>query len=214
MLKPIKFLDTDSSKLFVSGCLHMGHSPKWDVPIWKLRGYNSVEEMNIGIIRQINETCLSTDVLFILGDFSLNTSYEQFIGLIKQINPKIWMVRGNHNSPWQREFHNHCIEKFGYEVIGYEWLNKITYLGDYVDLLWNKKQFVCNHYPYLIWDRVKHGITSLVSHSHGGCELTRPEDLRMKQIDCGWDVWKKPISFKEIVDCSDSKQIFKADKHH
>ena len=96
MIKTLKFNDTDNSKLFLTGCLHLNHNPKWENPIWKMRGYNSADEMTIGIIRQINEICLSTDYLMVLGDFCLNTSEEQFYSLVNRINPKLYFIRGNH----------------------------------------------------------------------------------------------------------------------
>lgn len=213
MIKTLKFEDSDNSKLFVTGCPHLNHNPKWDNPIWKMRGYNSADEMTTGIIREINSKCLSTDILLVLGDFCLNTGEEQFYSIINRIYPKLWFIRGNHNNPWEKAYLNHCIENFGYEVVGYEWLNKITYLGDYCQLLWNKQLFICNHYPFYVFDKMKNGAISLVSHSHGSCELSHPDNSRMKQIDCGWDIWKTPISFREIMDCANKKQIFKADHH-
>lgn len=212
MIKTLKFNDAES-KLFITGCSHLNHSPKWDNPIYKIRGYDSADEMTTQIINKINETCAANDSLLILGDFCLNTTEEQFYSLIKRINCSLLFVRGNHNNPWEKLYLNHCIEKFGFEVLGYQWLDKITYLGDYLQLTWNNQIFVANHYPFYIWDKVSSGCISLVSHSHGNCDLTHPNDNRMKQIDCGWDVWRKPISFKEIMDCANKKAIFKADHH-
>jgi len=213
MIKTLTFKDGDDGNLFVTGCPHLNHDPRWEVPIWKSRGYNSADEMTSGILDKINTTCKPMDTLLILGDFCLNTPIDKFYNLIGRINPKLWFIRGNHNNSWEKEYYNHCIEKFGYEVVGYEWLNKILYLGDYINLIWNGKLFICNHYPYYVFDKMSNGAVSLVSHSHGNCDLTLPTDLRMKQIDCGWDVWATPISFREIEKCADKKQIFKADHH-
>ncbi len=213
MIKKLHFTDTDESKLFVSGCLHLRHAPKWEVPIWKMRGFNSSEEMTDGIIASINDTCRESDVLFVLGDFCLNTSEGEFIELINRIKPKMWFINGNHPNPWQKMYYAHCIEKFGYEVLGYEWLNKIIYLGDYVELVWNKQMAVCNHYPMLVWNHMSHGVWSLVSHSHGSCELTLPDNKSMKQLDCGWDLFRKPLGFEEIKNIMDKKDIAKNDRH-
>jgi calcineurin-like phosphoesterase family protein len=213
MIKSLKFHDTEDSKLYVTGCTHLNHDPKWENPIWKMRGYNSSSDMTSGIINKINEICRPTDYLLVLGDFCLNTPPEAFINLIARISPKLQFIRGNHNNSWEKMYYDHCIEKFGYEVVGYEWMNKITYLGDYVNLIWNGKLFIGNHYPYYVFDKMSNSAVSLVSHSHGNCDLTKPTDLRMKQIDCGWDVWAKPISFSEIEACAAKKQIFKVDHH-
>jgi len=213
MIEKLKITDTDSSKLFVTADLHLNHNPDWQNPIYKIRGYNSAQEMTKGIIRQINETCLSTDRLLVSGDFCLNTTEEEFYTLIRNINPKMYFLRGNHNNPWEKLYLNHCKENFGFEVVGYEWLDKITYLGDYQLFSWNKQFFCCTHFPMYVWDYMKNGAISLVGHSHGSCQLSHPEDFSCKQIDVGWDVWKKPISFQEIMDCANTKKIVKRDHH-
>ncbi len=210
MIQSLKFQDTEESKLFVTGCPHLGHKREF---IWQTRGYNSPEEHTKGVVDKINETCRPTDKLLILGDFCLNTPFESFLSIIKQIQPELIFLRGNHNNSWEKPYLEHCKEKFGYEVVGYKWLDKITYLGDYVTFKWNGQTCIGNHYPYYVYDGIGHGIFSLVSHSHGTCELTLPSDKRMKQLDCGWCVHKKPLSFKEIKDIMDSKGIPEHDRH-
>lgn len=213
MIQKIKIIDTDSSKLFVSADLHLNHNPKWDIPIWKIRGYNSAEEMTTGIIRQINDTCLSTDQLLVIGDFCLNTSAEEFLSLVGRIHCKMLFIRGNHNNPWEKLYLDYCMENFGHEVVGIEWLNKITVLGDYQLFNWNKQMFCSFHYPIYVFDYMKHGNILLTGHSHGNCQLSHPDNKDSKMIDTGWDVWKKPLSFKEIMECANKKQIFHADHH-
>ncbi len=214
MIKKLNFKDSAESKLFCVGCTHLNHNPQWENPIWKMRGFSSAQEMTDGIIKSINDTCNPMDTLLVLGDFCLNTSEGQFHELINRINPRLFFLRGNHNSPWESMYYAYCLEKFGHEVVNHEWLGKITYLGDYVHLIWNKQTFIANHYPFYIWDKMSHNSISLCSHSHGGCLLTRPENTTMKQIDTGWDVWRKPIGFKEIMDCANKKGVFKGDDHH
>jgi calcineurin-like phosphoesterase family protein len=213
MLKAIKFTDTDKEKLFVTGCTHLKHDPSWDNPIWKLRGYDSEPAMTEGIIAKINEVCRNEDNLLILGDFCLNTKSEEFWALVNRINCKLWFVRGNHNNPWEKELYDYSIQKFGVEGVNFWWKDKILYLGDYVELKWNKQNFKCNHYPYYVFDGMQYGGVSLVSHSHGSCKLSHPDDAQMKQIDCGWDVWRRPISFQEIMECAKKKNVAKVDHH-
>jgi len=214
MIQKVKFIDEDNSKLFIVADLHLNHSPvKWENPIYKMRGYNSAAEMTTGIIRQINDTCLSTDTLLVIGDFCLNTSPEEFLSLVNRIHPKLVFLSGNHNSPWHKMYFEFCVEKYGCEAVGVEWLNKVVYWGDYQLFTWNKQTFCSFHYPMYVFDYMRHGCIALVGHSHNNCELSKPENNLSKQIDCGWDYWKKPISFKEIMQCANKKQIFKADHH-
>jgi len=41
-----------------------------------------------------------------------------------------------------------------------------------------------------------------------------PEDKRMKQLDCGWDLHKKPLDFKEIMSIMDKKGREFLPDHH
>ena len=205
-----KFRDTDNCKLFITGCPHVGHKQPF---IWEKRGYVSPEAHTKGVIDKINEVCRSTDILFVLGDFCLNTSREEFLQYIKDINCELWFIDGNHPNPWKKMYLEHCDEKFGYQVVKYKWLNKITYWGHYVEMVWNNKSLVANHYPFYVFNAMQHGCWSLVSHSHGTCSISLPTDLTMKQLDCGWDVHFKPLSFEEIKQIMDKKGICVNDSH-
>jgi calcineurin-like phosphoesterase family protein len=207
------FTDTDTSKLYVSGCLHLNHNPKWDNPLWKMRGYNSADEMTDDIINTINIVCNKSDKLLVLGDFCLNTNLIQFNEFIKRIEPEIWMVRGNHNSPWENAYKEWSLREHGHYANHVKW-GEVTYLGNYVQLKWNKRSFVCNHYPFAIWDGSHKGVMSLHSHNHGSYAPSLPDSADTgKQLDCGWDVHKKPLSFEELMEIMDKKQISISDHH-
>jgi calcineurin-like phosphoesterase family protein len=211
----IKFNDSENSKLFVTGCLHLNHDPKWDNPIYKMRGYKSSEEMTESIITKINNTCQSSDVLLVLGDFCLNTSYEKFLEDIEKINPKLWFINGNHNNPWEKAFEKFSIENHGHVATHFkDWLGKINILGSYIEMSWNKKFLVANHYAFRIWNKSHHGAWSLVSHSHGTLPTILPEYPHGKQLDCGWDVHGKPLCYKDIKLIMDKKTIDMPDHHN
>jgi calcineurin-like phosphoesterase family protein len=210
-----KFKDAPESKLFVTGCTHFNHDPKWDVPLWKMRGYDSAHEMTEGIIRTINETCRQSDHLLVLGDFCLNTTIEEFWNIVNRLNPHLLFVNGNHDNPWRKAYEQFCMDEFGHIAIHLEhWGGKISYYGDYLQLNWNKRPFVCNHFPYLVFDGMARNTYSLCSHSHGSCQWTLPNDYRMKQLDCGWDVHKKPLDFQEIMRIMDKKTREFLPDHH
>lgn len=211
----INFKDSDNSKLFVTGCPHLNHNPSWDTPIYKMRGYDSAQEMTDSIIENINERCRESDNLLVLGDFCLNTSWTEFQELIWKIKPKIWMLHGNHNSPWGKEFENYCLNEYGFKlcVPHDNWLGKVNVLGYYVELNWNKKFMVCNHYAYQIWNKSHHKSWSLVSHSHGTLPTILPEYKNGKQLDCGWDVHGNPLDFNEISVIMNKKEVYNPDHH-
>ena len=59
----IKF-DTRKQGIWLGADYHYNHSPKWEIPIWKDRGFSSVEEMNEYIIRITNEKVKENDLFF------------------------------------------------------------------------------------------------------------------------------------------------------
>jgi len=214
MKRELKFTDTKDSKLFVTGCPHLGHNPQWEVPMYKMRGYETEKEMTDNIIKSINDTCTCLDTLLVIGDFCLNTTEDQFLSLIGRIHPKMWFIRGNHNNPWELMYLDHCEKEFGYEVVGYEWLNKITYYGDYKYFKWNKQRIIAFHYPISVWDLASKGAIHLCSHSHHSYYPSLPSTTTEgKIIDCGWDGWRKPVGFEEIIKCASKKEIKTRDRH-
>ena len=60
-------------KIFLTSDLHFGHDREF---VWKVRGYNSVEEMNEAQVRKWNETVSENDSVYILGDFCWNNQQE------------------------------------------------------------------------------------------------------------------------------------------
>lgn len=217
-MNKIKHNDTEDSRLFVTGCLHLNHDPKWDIPIWRTRGYDSAVAMTDGIIGMINAIChRENDILLVLGDFCLNTSKDMFYDTISRINPKMWFLCGNHNNPWARLYKDASMKQFG--CIAAHWSDipefggKISYVGNYTELIWNREFFVCFHYPIAVWDKMGNGAKALVSHSHGNYGPSLPHDTTEKQLDCGWDVWGVPLAFDGVMNTMNKKQIPKKDHH-
>lgn len=205
----LKFNDTKDSRLFITGCTHAYHKQPF---VWEKRGYKSPEEHTAGLIKIINETCKETDTLFMLGDLTLNCDFDQFNQFMFALKPQIYTVWGNHNHPMNDMFMEHCQEKFGYEVIGYKWRNKITSWGHYIEMKWNG-QFCCfGHYPIAVFNKM-HNSWSLHSHNHGSYPPSLPSNTTIKQLDCGWDVHAKPINFQEIQKIMGNKKFTQKDHH-
>ena len=67
--KPIKVVCEDRDASFWSdthfnhACLH------WPIPLWKTRGFSSIEEHNEGLIKRWNSVCTDQTTFFHLGDF-------------------------------------------------------------------------------------------------------------------------------------------------
>jgi len=213
-----KFDDTEDCRLFVTSDLHLNHRQPF---IWEARGYSSIDAHTSGVIEVINDTCRPQDILLNLGDLCLNTKSEDLESLLGRIHCKHWLLKGNHNNPWEKEYGKACQNDFfnGHSMkceiygIDAEWFPNVFVLGNYHEFMWNGQMVVANHYPFLVWNQMQHGSWSIVGHSHGSCKLSRPDNFQMKQLDCGWDLHKRPLSFDEIRKIMNKKQIAQNDKH-
>ena len=86
------------SKIFVCSDLHLSHDRQF---VWGVRGFNSVEEMNIAIIERFNSVVGPEDEVYILGDLCLGgaDSLEANRVMLEQLNGKLHIIIGNHDTP-------------------------------------------------------------------------------------------------------------------
>ena len=194
-----KLLDEEYNNLYVTSDTHFNHNKEF---VFKARGYNNPTDMTNHMIGVINETVGPSGILLHLGDFCLNTFLPGFISILNRLTVKeLWLLNGNHNNPHSR--------------LDYRELNTpypITQLGDYFTFRHSKKCYVCFHFPLMVWDGVNQGSAHLCGHSHGDLSYSRPENKENKILDCGWDIWKRPLHIKEIEKIMDKKNI--ASVHH
>ena len=79
--------------------------------VWGARGYANVEEMNREQIRKFNEVVGPEDEVWILGDLMLGDR-EKGIECIKQLNGKIHICLGNHDTGTREKLYN----ELGFDV--------------------------------------------------------------------------------------------------
>lgn len=56
------------SKIYVTSDLHFGHDREF---IWKVRGYDSIDSMNIDLVSKWNSIVTNEDDIYVLGDLML-----------------------------------------------------------------------------------------------------------------------------------------------
>ena len=218
MNRVLRFKQTESSKVWLTSDWHYNHNPKWPVPIWKMRGYNSVNEMNVDIIKSINDNVGVNDILINAGDPTLNCSESEFESLLSQIICQtVYMMWGNHSSPswgiYQREVNkllnlpesNECVQ----EIYPLKYRNTI-FVGNYLEISVDGFKSVVSHYPLSSWNGMSHNSLLLHGHIHSTKENYK---LDGKTIDVGFDYWKRPVSFDEIKLMMD-KVPRKIEGHH
>jgi calcineurin-like phosphoesterase family protein len=225
MLKTLKFKGNPED-FFFSSDLHIGQScSSWENPLWKMRGYDSVESHKEGVVKSWNEHCGAQSICFHLGDMVFEDPYgEKFMDLVYSLNFKeLYCYLGNHSSGqsviYKRRLENLYpdVAAAGLEVYPLEMEliegKKIIFLPQYADIQINGTFIACCHYPIVSHNRLGKSSWSLGGHSHNKCELTNKDSGRGKRLDVGWDGWAKPVSLAEIKEHLKDRDIDSPDHH-
>lgn len=83
---------------FVTADLHLGHSKITEFlkdDDTKLRPWDTVEEMNAALIKNWNETVGPDDLVYVLGDFTVN---KKHIWMARELAGRKILVKGNHDN--------------------------------------------------------------------------------------------------------------------
>jgi calcineurin-like phosphoesterase family protein len=218
----LSFRDTEECKTYVTSDTHFNHDPKWENPIWKLRGFNSAKEMTDGLIDNINKVVRPNDNLLHLGDFCLNTNPSQFEELLSRINcQNIYLQWGNHPNSHYKNVYRPLVKKIlgdnyteDSEIYPLRYRN-IIYIGNYNEVVLNGTFCVLFHYPISIWNEIKHSALHLCGHSHHNYPPTQVTSLSGKVLDVGVDGHDNmPWSIPEIVEVMKKKQFISPGDHH
>lgn len=111
---------------------HLNHNRDF---IYKLRGFDNVEEMNQAIMERHNKIVDQLDTVYVLGDLCLGgaDSLDRNKQLIEQMNGRLTIILGNHDAPARIKMYNDCKN-----------VEKVMY----ADMLHYKKyHFYLSHYP-------------------------------------------------------------------
>lgn len=192
---------------FFTSDLHFGHNKDF---IFKARGFNTVEEMNEEILKNINSRVDKDDTLFILGDIYLNS--DEGAEYFKRINcENIHIILGNHDT------NNRVIKLF--KTFPYNDLSCITNIS-YADVIkWGKYSFYLSHYPTITTTISKHLNTSLINlfgHTHQTKKfyMTETGNVIPWMYNVGCDAHNcTPVSINEIIaDCRTEFQKYTAER--
>lgn len=157
---------------------HLNHDKDF---IWKTRGFNSVYEMNNAIIERWNEVVKYDDVVYHLGDFIMG-DLDTGIALIKQLNGKIRLAIGNHDT--QNRLDAFCnLYNFDDIQFGYR-------------LKEGKKTFLLTHYQTLTGNFDNSKIYSIHGHTHSlnkFCEYDLMYNVSCDAHNC------TPIAWEDVI---------------
>lgn len=211
--KPIKETGKDGDFLFWC-CMHSGHDPKWEIPLWERRGYNSAEEHSVGILNAWNRKANQDTVGFLLGDtiFGMNGE-ERLRKLFADMTFKrLYCMSGNHQAGWRQVFES-CPENI-YKINDNK---EVIFVPNYLEAYVNGQTIVMHHYPILSWNGMSNGAWMLFGHVHGS--LTHSELGRMylekagKVLEVSVETAPEPLTFGEIRATMRTKGVKEIDHH-
>jgi calcineurin-like phosphoesterase family protein len=217
MYKTTKHRFTDKERIFFSSDWHLFHEAvNWPIPIWKQRGYSSVEESNKDIQDKVNAKVGKDDYLYYLGDLALNATDDGVIEWMSGINcQNVMMLFGNHESVPFRLYRNEILRQFGrndIEVYPLK-INNMTFLGNHHEMWVGKQHIVMNHYSLHSWNRMGKLSWQLHGHSHCSDATRNPSHPTGKVLDCGWDGKKDVWTYAEIEETMHTKTFHAVDHH-
>jgi len=197
------------------GCLHWHHDPKWDIPIWKRRGFESVEEHDEAIVLNWNSKASDKTIGFLLGDIMFGYGgMEEFMKLMRRLKfQRLFVMSGNHTAGWKQAFES--VKDNTIYVDGYR--REVIFVPNYLEAYINGQPIVMCHYPILSWNGAGKGSWMLFSHVHGS--LGNSELGRMYLKDGGYNLevsveaTKFPLTYGEIGAIMRNKSKFKTDHH-
>lgn len=217
MYKIIKHKWDERNNLFFCSDPHVFHSPSWDVPLWQSRGYESAADAAVDKIAKINARVGEDQILYCLGDGFLNTTDEECLNWLSQINCKnIYYLFGNHESNMYRLYKQEVKKQFGFddlEVYPVR-MGNVVFYGNHLDVEVGKKKLVMNHFPLHSWNSMGQRKSWMLSgHQHNTDPTRNPDYPTNRCIDIGWD-WKRDVwSFSEIEDVMSTKTFVAVDHH-
>lgn len=173
---------------FFTSDTHFGHK---NIIKFSERPFASLEEMDAEMIRRWNEKVGETDEVYHLGDFGL-CSPSYLANILSQLNGKIYLITGNHETAALA-----CKDRFEWIKDYYE-----LYIPDN-DAHKGERFIALFHYAMRVWNGSHHGTWHLYGHSHGSL----PDDIHSLSFDIGVDCHHfYPLSYPEVKEIMAKKE--------
>ena len=167
-----------SMAIYLTADLHLGHSS-----ILHLAGrpFGSVKEMDEAIIANYNAIVRPNDIVYLLGDVTFRIPLSQAEALIRRLNGRKVLLRGNHDKTYDPALFEDVRD-----------FDSIKVNGVWISMM---------HYPMLEWPHSRHGAIQAHGHQHnkpGHNEVNREAGIR--RYDVGVDANRFfPVNAEALV---------------
>lgn len=200
---------------------HYGHKnivkgvSDWEGDKSACRNFDTLEEHNQTLVKNINKTVKYNDILYHLGDWSFG-GIENVLKFREQIHCKyIHLLLGNHDHHIKNNKMVYANDKQYYLQSLFESVDALR-----IETINGQPMVLC-HYALRSWDRGSKGTWMLYGHSHGTLpEYTSTQkglgSTLFKTMDVGLDTWKefRPYHFDEITEAMHGRLNLNVDHHH
>jgi calcineurin-like phosphoesterase family protein len=180
----------------------------------KCRDFETLNEHNDRLVKNINSCVEPNDTLYFLGDWSFGSTKDILDFRNRLICKNIHIILGNHDK---------AIKQKQRELIGH---NKFVSISQIKEIKIDDQLIVLCHFPMRTWEKAHKGSWMLHGHCHG----TMEKHYRFKQLfskffirtevsktmDVGIDTHPqfKPYSYEAIKQIMDKRSVFKNIDHH
>lgn len=182
-------------KVFFTGDLHFGHE---NAIAFDDRPFASVEEMDAELIRRWNNKVSKRDLVYILGDMIWKPRNDDALGIIKSLNGRIVLIKGNHD----RFLHNSKVKEAFSAIKDYDDISITMEDG-------TKKRVILSHYFIPMYNGHRYQAIHLHAHSHFTNEADFEVDFAdyLNSIGCKNEIYNvgcmywnyEPVTLDEII---------------
>ncbi|MGN7311556.1 metallophosphoesterase [Alkalicoccobacillus gibsonii] len=156
------------------------------------RPFIDVESMNKKIIDNWNTRISKSDEVYILGDFVVRGTGKQANEILKNLNGKKYLIKGNHE---------HYLDDPEFKNSYFEWIK------DYYSFKYNKRSFILFHYPILEWNNFYNDSIHLYGHVHHKKQEYFRNVLGPRAINVGVDVNNFfPLNLDQVLSIVKSRE--------
>lgn len=205
----------EEDKIIFWSDTHFGHRcERWDVPLWKHRGFQSIEEHDTSLVERWNSVACNDTVAFFLGDFIFGPDtikrFEQILGSIKF--KTLYMMPGNHNSGWKQHLEKSASPHGVWNISPYK---RVIFVPNYLEAVVNKQPIVLSHYPIVSFNGQARNSWMIHGHCHGKLYQSAAAKFiyTAKVIDVGVENSPYPKTFHELKDYFVNRQVVSFDHY-
>ncbi len=171
--------------IWLTSDFHFNHDKEF---IYKPRGFNTIEEMNIAILSNFNSIISSEDDMYILGDLCLGKDLEKNKKLISSLNGSLHIIRGNHDTDNRIEMYKEC--------------PNVVEIENALYFKYNNYHFFLSHFPCftgnLSKEHLKQLTLNLYGHTHQKTNLFNDSVPYMYHVGVDSHDYM-PVSIDEII---------------